>query len=433
MSVVRKEYEPLWRELGMDVDFHARVLAAIEANYEKQVASKPGRPSGMGYFDGVIHGAHGARVAEIKAKREAGARFVGTFCIFVPEEILLALDVEYLALCGGTAETIPHAEKTFPRNICPLVKSTLGLAYSGACPYSSLEDLAVGETTCDAKKKAWDVLGRDGGFHVLEVPQKKGKSGRALWLEEVREFARRIEDLTGRTLDRERLSGAVRMMNRKRKALARLQELRKADPPPISGTDALVVMQSALIDETGRFTRAVESLNDELEERAASGVSPFLPGGPRIIISGCPSVLGSWKIHDLVESAGAAIVADETCTGTRYFSHEVESSGGGVGEILEEVAGRYLKIECSCFTPNAERAETLVRLAREFRAGGVLQYILHACHTYNIEALNIATALKAAGVRSLKIETDYTDEDSGPLGLRVEAFLESLERHRHDR
>ena len=86
--------------------------------------------------------------------------------------------------------SIPHAEKIFPRNMCPLVKSTLGLAFSGTCPYGPLEDLAVGETTCDAKKKTWDVLGREGGFHVLELPQKKSPADRALWLEEVRDFAR---------------------------------------------------------------------------------------------------------------------------------------------------------------------------------------------------------------------------------------------------
>jgi benzoyl-CoA reductase/2-hydroxyglutaryl-CoA dehydratase subunit BcrC/BadD/HgdB len=78
-----------------------------------------------------------------------------------------------------------------------------------------------------------------------------------------------------------------------------------------------------------------------------------------------------------------------------------------------------------------EREETVVRMAKEFKADGVLQYILHACHTYNIEAVNVAVALKAAGVRSLKIETDYAEEDAGPLGLRIEAFLESLDRGPH--
>jgi benzoyl-CoA reductase/2-hydroxyglutaryl-CoA dehydratase subunit BcrC/BadD/HgdB len=424
------EDEKLWAELGLDVELTALILNSIHSQYEKQVESRPDRPNAMAYFDGVIHGSHGTRVREIREKQAAGSKFVGTFCVFVPEEILLALDAIPVALCGGTAASIPYAEQHFPRNMCPLVKSTLGLSYANACPYGPIEDLAVGETTCDAKKKTWDILAPAGGFHVLELPQKKGPSDRALWLQEVREFSARIEELTGRKLEAEKLAASVRLMNRMRRALACLHDLRQNDPPPISGTDALVVMQSALIDDKERFTREVERLNEELAARVSGGISPFRPGTKRLLVAGCPSVVGNWKIHHLIESAGAAIVTDETCTGTRYFSGEVEEKADLSAQV-EAIADRYLTIDCSCFTPNTERLENIVRLARKFRADGVVQYILHACHTYEIEAINVAAALKEAGVPSLKIETDYAEEDAGRLGIRVEAFLESLE-HRND-
>ena len=421
------EDERLWQELGLDVEFHAQVIDSIHTHFERQVTSRPGRPQRMDYFDGVIRGAHGARVREIMARRAAGDKFVGTFCVYVPEEILIALGAAHLALCGGTAMTIPHAEKSYPRNMCPLVKSTLGLAFSGTCPYGPIEDLSVGETTCDAKKKTWDILGREGGFHVLELPQKKNASDRALWLEEVRAFVRRLEALTGRTLEEERLAGAVRLMNRKRRALARMHDLRKADRPPVSGTDALVVMQAALIDDPERFTARLEALNDELAGRTAAGTAALPGSSKRIMIAGCPSVLGNWKLHHLIETAGAAVVVDESCTGTRYFRGEVEETRGDLQRQIAAVADRYLTIDCSCFSPNTERMENVVRLARDFRADGVIQYVLHACHTYNIETIAVADALKAAGLPSLKIETDYSEEDVGQLQIRIEAFIESLE------
>jgi benzoyl-CoA reductase/2-hydroxyglutaryl-CoA dehydratase subunit BcrC/BadD/HgdB len=421
----------LWAELGLDVELHSRILASIEAQYRKQVESRPDRPAAMAYFDGVIHGSHGARVREIRGKQAAGEKFVGTFCVFVPEEIILALGAIPVALCGGTAASIPYAEQHFPRNMCPLVKSTLGLAYSGTCPYGPIEDLAVGETTCDAKKKTWDILAENGGFHVLELPQKKSPADRTLWRTEVRTFIARMEELTGRKLDGENLGRAVKRMNRMRRALVRLHELRQADPPPISGTDALVVMQAALIDDKDRFTGEVERLNEELALRVANGVSPVPAGTKRLLLAGCPSVVGNWKIHHLIESAGAVIVADETCTGIRYFRREVEDADGLEARI-EAVADRYLTIDCSCFSPNTERLENVVRLARDFRADGVVQYILHACHTYDIEAIRVAAALKEAGVPSIKVETDYAEEDAGRLGIRIEAFLESLESRRGD-
>lgn len=424
------EDEKLWAELGLDVELHARILESIAANFERQVESRPGRPAGMAYFDGVIHGSHGDRVREVAARKAEGAKFVGTFCVYVPEEILIALGIVHLALCGGTSASIPYAEATFPRNMCPLVKSTLGLALSGTCPYGPLEDLAVGETTCDAKKKTWDILGREGGFHVLELPQKKGPADRALWLEEVREFVRRVEDLTGRRLEEGRLREAVRLMNRKRRALARMHELRKADRPPISGTDALVVMQAALIDDPERFTGRLESLNEELAGRVEAGIGALPEGRRRVMIAGCPSVLGFWKVHHLVETGGGAVVVDESCTGTRYFKGLVDEKAAGVEELVAAVADRYMTIDCSCFSPNAERLENAVRMAGEYRVDGVVQSILHACHTYNVEAIAMAEALQAVGIPSIKIETDYSEEDTGQLQIRIEAFLESLEYRR---
>jgi benzoyl-CoA reductase/2-hydroxyglutaryl-CoA dehydratase subunit BcrC/BadD/HgdB len=380
----------------------------------------------MAYFDGVIRGAHGERVQEIVDRKAAGDKFVGTFCIYVPEELVLALGAIPMALCGGTSLTIPYAEKKFPRDICPLVKSTLGLALSNTCPYGPIEDLAVGETTCDAKKKSWDILSKGGDFHVLEVPQKKGLRDRELWHHEVVQFKARLEELTGRILEPEKLAAAVRLMNRKRRALARLNAFRKEANPPVSGLDALVVMQGALLDDTLRFTENLEALNGELGDRVRRGIGVASGRSKRIMVSGCPSVMGNWKLHHLIESAGALVVCDETCTGERYFGNLVEETDGGLDAQIAAIAARYLKIDCSCFSPNDERLESVVRLAREYRVDGVIQYVLQYCHTFNIEAIAVAGALKEAGVPNLKIVTDYSEEDTGQLRIRVDAFLEGL-------
>jgi benzoyl-CoA reductase/2-hydroxyglutaryl-CoA dehydratase subunit BcrC/BadD/HgdB len=421
--------EKLWQELGLDIELHAKIIESTEKKFETFVRARKNRPEKMAYFDRVILGAHDERVAEIIDRRKRGAKFIGIFCIYVPEEIILALDGIPLALCGGTALSIPFAEKTFPRNICPLVKSTLGLAFANACPYSPIEDLVVGETTCDAKKKTWDILARQGEIHVLEVPQKKRGKDRELWLDEVVLFKDRLEGLTGKTLEGGRLADAVRLMNRKRKALGRLHDLRKAAPPPISGLDFLVVMQSALIDDTLRFCLNLEALNRELEDRVRRGFGVAGPAAKRLMVSGCPSVLGNWKLHYLLESSGAAVVCDESCTGTRYFSHLVDEDHGDVGLQLRSIADRYMKIDCACFSPNDERIENIIRLGRDCRVDGVVQYVLQYCHGYNIEAIAASEALENAGIPSLKIETDYSDEDTGQLRLRIEAFLESLDGH----
>jgi benzoyl-CoA reductase/2-hydroxyglutaryl-CoA dehydratase subunit BcrC/BadD/HgdB len=412
--------------LGVDTALHSKIVESIEQNFRASILSQTDRPRRMAYFDGVLLRAHRERVEEIAGLRAAGTKFIGTFCIYVPEEIVLALGAVPQALCGGTALPIPYAERTFPRDICPLVKSTLGLAFSGSCPYAPIEDLAVGETTCDAKKKSWDVLGEEGGLHVLELPQRKGAANLELWRREVEAFKTRLEELTGGVLTRERLSAAVRLMNRKRKALAVLHDFRRLENPPVSGRDVLVATQGALLDDPERFTANLEALNDELRDRAAAGVGPGRTGATRLMVSGCPSVMGNWKLHQVIETSGGLVVCDETCTGTRYFTNAVEERDGDLAAQLAAVADRYFKIDCSCFTPNDERLASMVDLARRYRAAGVIHYVLQYCHTYHIEAIRAAAALKSAGIPSLKIETDYSEEDVGQLRTRVEAFLEGI-------
>jgi benzoyl-CoA reductase/2-hydroxyglutaryl-CoA dehydratase subunit BcrC/BadD/HgdB len=419
------EHNPLLKELGLDVALHDELSQATERSFQRTIGAQRDRPTAMAYFDGVLHGAHGGRIAELVEARKAGRKVVGTFCVYVPEEIALAVDAIPIALCGGSQFTVPYAEKTFPRDICPLVKSTLGMAFAKICPYGPILDYMVGETTCDVKKKTWEILADD-TFHVMEVPQKKEAVDVELWRKSVREFRDKMEQLAGKKVTKERLAESVRVMNDKRRALQRLTELRKADPPPISGLDALAVMQGALNDEPVRFTQNLERLNAELAERVAAGVSPFKRGTKRIMVSGCPSVMGNWKVHHLVETSGAAIVADESCTGTRYFEHLVDETARDLDAQLTAIADRYLKINCSCFTPNNERLDDVKRLARDFKVDGVVQYILQYCHTYNVEAMRVDGALKEAKVPSLKVVTDYSEEDSGQLRTRIEAFLEQL-------
>ena len=415
--------ERMWSKLGMDVELHKELLQSIDRTYKQTVGAQKNRPSGIEYFDHVLHESHGGRVAELIEARKSGKKFVGTFCIYVPEEIAIAAGAIPVALCGGTQFSIPYGEKMFPRDICPLIKSTFGLALSKTCPYGPIKDLGVGETTCDAKKKAWDVV----NFHVMEVPQKKNKLDFDLWYRAVVEFKERIEKLTGRNVEKERLSEAIQIMNEKRLALQKLNEMRQHDPPAISGLDALVVMQAALNDEPVRFTEKLNKLNDELQTRIDAGTSPFSKGAKRIMISGCPSVMGNWKVHSLIEASGAPVVIDETCTGTRYFENLVENSKEDIEEQLLALAKRYMKINCACFSPNNERLESIEKIVTSYTVDGVVQYILQYCHGYNVEAIRVASLLKEIGMPNIKIETDYSEEDTGQLRTRLDAFLEQLD------
>jgi benzoyl-CoA reductase/2-hydroxyglutaryl-CoA dehydratase subunit BcrC/BadD/HgdB len=198
------------------------------------------------------------------------------------------------------------------------------------------------------------------------------------------------------------------------------------EDPPISGLDALLVSQAALSMDVGAFNRACEELISELASRAAQGISAYAFHGPRVLVAGSPSPMGFAKIHHVIETSGLRVVADESCTGIRYYRDLVDESAADLDAMLDAVADRYFSIDCSCFSPNTERVENILGLVDTYRVDGVVHSILLFCHTYNVEAGVIDRALKKKRVPTLKVVTDYAYEDLERIRVRLEAFREQF-------
>jgi len=220
----------LWASLDMDVDRFDTARKMLGQLYGQRFRTQPNRPENMAYFDERIRTLFTARIREMLDAKQEGRPVVGTFCVYIPEEIVIAAGGICVGLCGGSPGSIPDAERILPRNICPMVKSAYGFKAGRICPYFQAVDFVYGETTCDAKKKTWELLDRLVPTHVMEIPQMKRKRDRALWLEEVRDFTQKVEEVCGAAIGDEALREAVRIVNDKRRALQRLARLRGASP-----------------------------------------------------------------------------------------------------------------------------------------------------------------------------------------------------------
>ncbi len=409
-------------DLGVDIDLHNQLIESMRILHQKTHLSRSLRPDSMGFFDDAFHNAHFKRVKELYEFKENGGKIIGTFCIYVPDEIAYAADVIPAALCGGSGWPVSYADKMLPRDICPLIRSTFGMAFSNTCPYKKLKSFAVGETTCDAKKKAWDLF----GFKVLEVPQKKNQIDKELWRQEVFAFKEMIENLAEKKITEEKLSDSIKLVNKKRRLLTQINEFRKLPEPPINGVDALLISQLALSMDINNFNNAAEVLINELHQRVEKGISAYDRDGKRTMIAGSPSPMGNAKIHHIAESVGFQIVADESCTGSRYYRDLVDESQTDLESMINAIADRYFKIDCACFSPNTERLENIKKIIEEYKVKSVIHNILQYCHAYNIEAKMLENSLKKACIPSIKIETDYSEEDTEQIKTRVEAFYEMI-------
>ncbi len=419
------DYTELWKNLGLNLENHAGLLGVLTEGYKNIYLSQKGRPKGMEYFDFVISEVHGLRIKEIHDARQSGKKVVGTFCVYVPEEIILAADGICIGLCAGAEVGTDEAEKFIPRNTCALIKAFMGFKLAGLCPYVQLTDLIVGETTCDGKKKAYEIFqDLTGKVYVMEIPNMKNDESKKLWHAEVVRFKETIEAITGKNLTLKDLKKGASLVNGKRRALQRLSGLRAADPAPISGLDALLVNQVSFYDDPVRFTQMTNRLCDELEERVNAGTGVAPKGTSRVLISGSPMAIPNWKLHFIIEGSGAVVVGEESCVGERNFRDLLDENFSTVDEALEKMAARYLEIDCACFTPNDERLENIKSMTKKLNAQGVIHYALQFCTPYMMEAYKVEKAIGSTPF--LRMETDYSMEDVGQLKTRVEAFLEML-------
>lgn len=417
----------MWASLGMDLETHDQLCAVLPTAFGDIYLSQENRPENMAFYDFVVSDIHGIRPAELIELQKAGGKVFGTFCVFVPDEIVVACGGAVTGLCGGSQFWVPDGEKVLPSAMCPLIKASLGAHFGKTCPYFSVADVYVGETTCDGKKKAYEILGADKQTYVMDMPQMKRPQDIEKWTGEIAAFAAEVERITGRTLTAEALADAIKLINEKRRALARVYEARKAtNCIPISGKDALLMTQIAFFDDPARCAEMANKLADELEQRVADGVSVFPAGTKRILVTGTPLAIPNWKLHHIIETSGAAVVCEEMCTGTRYFENLVDEGATTLEGQFQALSERYMKNNCACFTPNPGRVADIVRLAKEYQVDGVIDANLKFCTLYDVEKSSVAEALEAEGIPVLGLETDYTDNDAGQLRTRIQAFVEML-------
>lgn len=361
---------------------------------------------------------------KVKGIKDSGQKVAGVFCTYTPMEVLDAAGFTPVGLCGMSPETIPDAEAHLPKNLCPLIKSSYGFAVSDKCPYTYFSDLIVGETTCDGKKKMYELLGEIKKTYILHLPQ--GLDGDALnnWTKEVHRFIDYLEKEFDVEITEEALRQAARMRNEERLARLELMEMQKMTPPPAGGRALYAAMDGAsfLFDPQERVD-SLRGLAEKTKVAYASGERPISEDAKRILITGCPIGGVLDKAVSAIEEKGGVVVCFENCGGIKPAYQMVDPEAE---DIVGAIATRYLDIGCSIFTPNPNRMTLLERLVEEYQVDGVVELDLQACHTYIVESHTIKQLMQKLNMPYMQLETDYSQSDKGQIATRLEAFLERL-------
>ena len=360
----------------------------------------------------------------MKNLKDQGKQVAGLFCTYTPTELFMAAGIVPVGICSFSDETIPDAEKVLPKNLCPLIKSSYGFAITEKCPYIFFSDLIVGETTCDGKKKMYELLGDIKNVHVMQLPQNQTEeASKELWHSEVLALKDRIEKDFGVEIKESDLKEAIKLKNEERKALKEFSELSQSVPPPITGVEQLKVLYGAQFkfDQNVKI-QDIKDITKKVKDDYANGVRNVEEGAKRILITGCPLAGVTEKVVRAIEESGGVVVAYENCIGLKPVERLVDENI----DPYKALADRYLNIGCSIMTPNKNRIELLNDLIESYKVDGVVEMTLQACHTYNIETTTIRSAMDEIEIPFISVETDYSTSDAAQLKTRMAAFIEML-------
>lgn len=373
-----------------------------------------------------IEDLRGINSVKVKEASEAGQKIVGMYCVFSPQEIAMAAGAIPVSLCGTSNDPIEAAEQELPRNLCPLIKSSYGFAITDKCPFFYFADTLLAETTCDGKKKMYELMGKIKPMHLMNLPQSAdGEENLELWKKEMIRFKEHLEDQFKVEITNDSLREAIKLANREREVMKKVHQINARKPAPMTGMDMMKAQWIKGFNiEKEEGIRLMEALLEEVE----SNLPKLTDGeeGPRILLTGVPVGIGSEKVIQIIEESGGKVVALENCTGYKGLDVMVDETK----DPIEALAEKYLSTPCSCMYNNQGRLDLIKRMAEEYQVDGVLDLTWQACHTYNIESYFVREFVKEElNLPFLQIETDYSQSDTGQLKLRIEAFLETAEKN----
>lgn len=361
---------------------------------------------------------------KVKEFKEKGKHVVGTFCTFTPCEIIYAANALPVSLCGVSEEPIADAEKHLPKNLCPLIKSSYGFALTQKCPYTYFSDILVGETTCDGKKKMYEYLSKLKPMHVMQLPQAIDREhAYKVWRNEIIMFKERLEKEFNIEITEEDIKEAIKFKNEERKLLREFYELGKLCPPAITGYDMQTVLEGVgfTLDKEEQ-NKKIREMIDGIKLDYEKGERKIDPEVKRILVTGCPIGGAASKVIKIIEESCGVVVCFENCGGVKEKKQLVDENK----DVYDALTEKYLNIGCSVMAPNDNRIELIEGLLDEYKIDGVIDVILQACHTYNVETHRIKEVVTGKDVPYMSIETDYSQSDTGQLKTRIAAFIEML-------
>lgn len=347
-----------------------------------------------------------------------GKKTAVSFCSHIPAEIFEAAGICLLRVpyIQGAKDA---ASGLLPNNVCPAVKNCCD-----ACEDECLKDadLILAETSCDGKRKMYELISRQDRVYFYQVAQGADRDYvKPLIQSECRCLVKELKNRFGHTVTDAAIRKAGALLNQERESITALMEIQCQTPPAAWGTEIFRAIEAHRIlpDIHDRI-----AANEETKHRLLARESPVPKSARRILVTGCPLSGLFTKLLNAVEQNGGVAVCLETC---EVMKSAVRRFDPDTRDVYDALADCYQNTACAIMAPNTLRFQLIERLAAKYRVDGILDVMLTTCHPYTVERDKMSRLCKdKLHIPYIPVSTDTSESDTGQLATRITAFMEML-------
>ena len=379
------------------------------------------------YFESLLENADNELV---RKAQEDGGLAMGYTCFHIPEVLLNVDNCFSVRLRAPNTGSIDIATYYMSNYTCEFARALLERAIEGG--YQFLDAL-IGVDACSMMNRSmehFEILHVNDkpNFFVThaDMPYKITDYTLDSYIKQMRlRVLDRMTEVFGVDTSDAAIRKAVEEHNEVCRIISEIREMRKADKPVITGYEFHVLNLVTYCCPKALILPYLRETLEELKTRKPDKKSPFRA---RVAIVG--SEIDDPNLTKLIEGCGALVVSDRYCFGSTPGREVIELNNNE--DALTQICRHYMEVsECARYISDEkvlQRRETSDRLAKEFKAEGIIYEQMKYCDYWGFERALVSHVMHDEyGWPVLSIDRLYNNGNSGQLRTRVQAFVESLE------
>lgn len=341
---------------------------------------------------------------------------IGYFCSYTPVELIRAAGFHPVRIKGTDRESC-SANEVLCSNICPYIKAVVDQKIIG-----NLEDFKgmVFVNSCDGMRRLYDAWvkldeGKKTFNYILDIPKNTDDAAVYYYANLLKNLKEKLESYFTLKIHNDDINNSISTYNVVREKVRIFLQKYWSGYIGQSGYEIFSLLKKGVNAVPERFSSYLSHIMKQKGDiRDTRDI-------PRLFVWG--SIMENERIMKVIEDAGAKVVAEDLCNGSRYFDAQIDITN----DPILSIASRYIKrAPCSRMVNIFERINNVLTIMQEKSIHASIYHTLKFCDHNLLDYPMIKKTFHEKNIPLLHLNCDYTLSSEGQIKTRVEAFLEQL-------